>query len=131
MQFDHEKLDVYQVSIQFIGWRIAELKFQNHIRNVYDQLERASISIPLNIAEGNGKSFPKDRKRYFEIARGSAFESAACLDILFSMHILNTEQLQCGKALLHRIVSMLTRMISLLANSVHDDSEEYQIDTVT
>lgn len=56
---------------------------------VYDQLDRASTSIPLNIAEGNGKYTPKDRCRFFDIARGSAFECAAVLDVLTAKAILS------------------------------------------
>lgn len=47
-----------------------------------DQWLRASQSIPLNIAEGNGKTVEADRKRYFEIARGWVLESAAIQDVL-------------------------------------------------
>jgi hypothetical protein len=47
-----------------------------------DQLDRASTSIVLNLAEGNGKRSHPDRCRYFDIARGSALECAACLDVL-------------------------------------------------
>jgi four helix bundle protein len=51
-----------------------------------DQFRRASISIPLNIAEASGKVSPSDRGRFFAIARGSAMECAAildCVQILF------------------------------------------------
>lgn len=128
IRFDHEKLDVYQISIRFIEWRVFEVKYRSSIQAIYNQLERASISIPLNIAEGNGKSSFKDRKRFFEVSRGSAFECAACLDILFSMKVLNQDQLSSGKQLLHRIVSMLSRMISNLANSVQEGEPPYESD---
>ncbi len=49
---------------------------------VRDQLDRASTSIVLNLAEGNGKFTPPDRCRFFDIARGSALECAAALDVL-------------------------------------------------
>ena len=54
-RFGHETLNVYQESIRFITW-INEL-LENIPKNlsVHNQLERASTSIPLNIAEGNGK----------------------------------------------------------------------------
>ncbi len=128
MRFDHEKLDVYRASLQFIEWRIRELKFHSNIRAIFDQLERASISILLNIAEGNGKTSYKDRKRFFEISRGSALECSACLDILLTMKILNSDQIKTGKELLFRIVSMLSRMISILANSVQEETPIYEIE---
>ena len=70
--FDHERLEVYQEAIAFIAWLSALLDGTVRIGGVKDQLDRASTSIPLNIAEGNGKYAPKDRCRFFDIAHGSA-----------------------------------------------------------
>ena len=75
-----------------------------------DQLDRASTSIPLNIAEGNGKRTPKDRCRYLNTARGSALESAACLDVLVARRALTAVQAEPGKRLLLRVVEMTTRL---------------------
>jgi four helix bundle protein len=66
--FDHEKLKVYHKSIDFITWVhkvLLNIKMKNP---TIDQFERASDSIALNIAEGNGKYSAKDRCRYFDIA---------------------------------------------------------------
>jgi len=72
MQFGHEQLDVYQVSIRYVTWAYQVAKSLKGIdRPARDQLLRASQSIPLNIAEGNGKGTNADRRRFFEIARGS------------------------------------------------------------
>jgi hypothetical protein len=62
--FDHEKLEVYREAIAFNGWLSALLEGAGRIGDVKDQLDRASTSIPLNIAEGNGKYAPKDRCRF-------------------------------------------------------------------
>src|SRR5262249_3527878 len=80
--FDHEKLDVYQEAIAFVAWVSPVLESLTRAGDVKDQLDRASTSIPLNIAEGNGKYSWKDRCRSFDIATGSAFECAAGLDVL-------------------------------------------------
>ena len=80
--FDHEKLDVYQEAIAFCGWVGEFLAPISAKAAVKGQLDRASTSIPLNIAEGNGKFSAKDRARFLEMARGSALECAACLDVL-------------------------------------------------
>jgi hypothetical protein len=61
--FDHERLEVYQEAIAFIAWLSAALDLAVRIGDVKDQLDRASTSIPLNIAEGNGKYALKDRCR--------------------------------------------------------------------
>src|SRR5205085_6566055 len=80
--FDHEKLDVYQEAIAFCGW-VGELLGQISAKAAAkDQLDRALNSLPLNLAEGNGKFSAVDRARFLEIARGSALECAACLDVL-------------------------------------------------
>ena len=74
---------------------------------------RASQSIPLNIAEGNGKPPSADRKRFFRIALGSAFECAATIDVLMACEAIDAETGNDGKRLLVRIVSMLVKMTSL------------------
>ena len=80
--FDHEKLKVYQSAIGFINWSTDLLTQVNAKAAVKDQLDRASTSVPLNIAEGNGKFAIRDRCRFLDFARGSALECAACLDVL-------------------------------------------------
>src|ERR1051325_2582372 len=81
-QFDHEKLHVYQKSLAFLMWLTPLLDRISPRIAVVDQLDRASTSIPLNIAEGNGKFTSPDRCRFFDNARGSTLESAAALDVL-------------------------------------------------
>src|SRR5438105_4025490 len=103
--FDHEKLEVYREAIAFIAWLSAILG------DVKDQLDRASTSIPLNIAEGNGKYAPKDRCRFFDIAHGSALECAAGLDVLVAKAKLTPDQIRPGKEHLQRIVRMLIGLI--------------------
>jgi four helix bundle protein len=78
--FDHEKLDVYRVSVEFVAWAYHRAKsLEGPDRHARDQLLRASQSIPLNIAEGNGKLPSPDRLRSWRIALGSALECAAML----------------------------------------------------
>ena len=73
MQLGHEKRDAYHVSIQHVAWAYEVAKRLRGIdRPAQDQLLRALQSIPLNIAAGNGKGTNADRRRFFEIARGSA-----------------------------------------------------------
>lgn len=109
--FDHEKLDVYQLSLKFVTWvyQLAK-KLSGLNRHARDQLVRSSQSITQNIAEGNGKRSLVDRQRYFEISRGSAFECAATLDILYCCEAITSEERLTGKQLLHRIVCMLSKM---------------------
>jgi len=134
--FDHERLDVYRVSIEFVTWsyRLAcELKgFDRHAR---DQLLRSSQSIPLNIAEGNGKLPSADRKRFQRIALGSALEGAATLDVLVACGAIDLKRANEGKFLLNRIVSMLTKMVSkalYVSDGVENEyAYEYEYDRVS
>jgi four helix bundle protein len=116
--FDHEKLEVYREAIAFSGWLSALLEGTVRVGEVKDQLDRASTSIPLNIAEGNGKYAPKDRCRFFDIAHGSALECAAGLDILVAKAKLTPEQIRPGKERLQKIVRMLMGLIK--RNSTRD-----------
>jgi four helix bundle protein len=109
--FHHEKLSVYTKSISFIIIVNTLLDNISKQHAVHNQLERASTSIPLNIAEGNGKSSLRDRCRFLEIARGSALESAACLDVLEAKGLITPEQKDEAKMQLVEIVSMLIGLI--------------------
>ena len=109
--FDHEKLDVYQEAIAFCGW-VGELLGEISAKAAAkDQLDRASTSLPLNIAEGNGKFSTVDRARFLEIARGSALECAACLDVLTVRKLVATDPILPAKESLVRIVNMLMGML--------------------
>ncbi len=111
--FDHDRLDVYRLSIDYVASSFAIAKDLNGChRHARDQWLRAAQSIPLNIAEGNGKRSLKDRSRFLDIARGSALECVAIQDVLAATDGLNDERHRQLKRMLHRIVSMLTRLIA-------------------
>ena len=109
--FDHEKLDVYREAINFCGWVGEFLASISAKAAAKDQLDRASTSIPLNIAVGNGKFSARDRARFFEMARGSALECAACLDVLVVRKLVKEEPLAAQKERLVRIVEMLVGLL--------------------
>jgi len=94
--FDHEKLQVYQRSLSFIAWVTDILEQCPAKAAVLGQLDRASASIPLNIAEGNGRHTSADRCRFFDIARGSALECAAALDVLVAKRLRTAEDITDG-----------------------------------
>jgi four helix bundle protein len=121
--FDHEKLEVYQESLRFIGWLEPLLENLPKSLSVREQLDRASTSIPLNLAEGNGKFTKPDRCRFFDISRGSALECAAALDVLVAKN--RFADVMSGKERLRAIVSMLIGLIR--ANSdyrLHEGEQE-------
>src|SRR5437762_13205843 len=128
--FDHEKLDVYREAITCCGWVGEFLAAISSKAAAKDQLDRASTSIPLNIAEGNGKFSSKDRARFLEMARGSALECAACLDVLLVRKLASEEQVILSKERLARIVQMLIgllRKFSERAGVLREEESGYLI----
>ena len=108
---DHEKLEVYQVARQ-LSREVARLrkKAQRGRADLMDQLLRATASVPLNIAEGNGESQPARRAYFFRISRASATEVSAALDHMVDMELLKEEDIAAAKTLVVRIVSMLVKL---------------------
>ena len=135
IHFDHEKLDVYREAINFCGWVGEFLASISAKAAAKDQLDRASTSIPLNIAEGNGKFSARDRARFFEMTRGSAVECAACLDVLVVRKLAKEEPVAAQKERLVRIVEMLVGLLrrfsdraDVLREEAPDYSSEYEHD---
>jgi four helix bundle protein len=129
--FDHEKLDVYREAIAFCGWAGEFLAAISAKAAAKDQLDRASTSIPLNIAECNRKFSARDRARFFEMARGSAHECAACLDVLLARKLAIEQQVAEQKERLARIVQMLIgllRKFSERAGVLREEQPEYLVD---
>jgi len=126
--FDHEKLKVYQRSLDFVDFTEDLLSSIPKSLSAWDQLDRASTSIPLNIAEGNGKFTGKDRCRFFDIARGSALECAAVLDVLARRRKIESTSAENGKAILLEVVSMMVGLIrSQNSDRLHEDQADYNL----
>jgi four helix bundle protein len=123
--FDHEKLKVYQKSLEYLEWITLVLDNIKPKLSITDQIERASQSILLNIAEGNGKYSGKDKCRYFDIARGSSLECAACLDVMLKKKIIDDVTLTKGKLQLKEIVSMLIGLIKANSDRVYETDKNY------
>lgn len=75
-----------------------------------DQLQRAGLSVPLNIAEGAGESSTSEKARFYRIAKRSATECSSILDVCKQLQIISEDLYAKGRALLLRIVAMLTKM---------------------
>jgi len=131
--FDHEKLDVYQLELSFIAWVTPLLRdIRNEAgvetREVRDQLDRASVSALLNTAEGNGRRQRQVRAKFFDDARGSATECAACLDALVAKAVCTHDRVSPGKQMLFRIAQMLTKLVQLYSDDpmVREPEEGYR-----
>jgi four helix bundle protein len=103
-----DRLDVYRVGLEF--QRLVTEATKSVRGELRSQLERASLSITLNTAEGFARRSASDRRHFYSIARGSALECAAVLDVLFSRGSLTLNDLRRGRSMLVRVIQMLTRL---------------------
>jgi len=114
---DAEKLRVYQLAVEFQTLSASLVPRQRGVllATLRDQLDRASVSIVLNIAEGAGRFSPPDKARFYAIARGSATECGALVDLLLARRLVSAPTHQAARALVVRIVQMLTRLAASMA----------------
>jgi four helix bundle protein len=111
MAFDHERLDVYRIALDFVVEANEVIVALPPGRGyLADQLQRAATSVPLNIAEGAGEFCPNDKARFYRIAKRSATECAAVLDVCLRLGLIATERHRTARELLIRIASMLTQL---------------------
>ena len=125
MPLSHENLRVYQVSIQFIAWTQPIIEKMPARISARHQLERASTSIPLNLAEGNAKFSNRDRLRFWQIAQGSAFECSACLDVLVARDVLPAVEATKGKEQLMDIVNMIVGLRKRFGTALEEEMAGY------
>jgi len=109
---DAEKLEVYALALELHAF--AASKVPTLSRVLKDQLERASLSVVLNIAEGGGRRSRKDKSRHYTYARGSATEVAACFDVLKIRKLAPASECARGRTLAIRVVQMLTKLCASL-----------------
>jgi four helix bundle protein len=110
-QFSYQRLEVYQVARRALALSIENRQCWRGLPGeVGPQFERAMLSVVNNIVEGAGRVSPADQRRHYQIARGSATEAAACLDIA---GLYGAVPKALGDELtgyLFRVVQMLSKM---------------------
>ena len=106
-----QNLHVYRCGIEFLA---LSAKIQGQLgkgdAELRDQLRRASLSIPLNIAEASGRVSANDRAKFFAVARGSTMECGAILDCIEILHPCCQEEVTKSRVLIQRIVEMLSKL---------------------
>ena len=107
--FGHEKFGAYKYAIEFaaLASDIIE-KVPPGYGKLIDQLRRAAISVPLNIAEGSGKTTESHKRQHYAIARGEAMECAAIVDVLLCLRMIECSTAQCAKELLKKVAAILS-----------------------
>jgi four helix bundle protein len=113
MSLDHTKLDVYHCALELLDCldRIIE-GLPTGRAHLKDQLDRAGTSIVLNIAEGAGEYSSGDKQRFYRMAKRSATETAAVIDILVRRRLVTEDSHRATTALVVRVVSMLTGLVA-------------------
>jgi four helix bundle protein len=107
---DPDRLDVYRVAREFDAFA-SRLLPRRGCASLCDQLERASSSIVLNIAEGCGRFARPEKAHFYLIARGSAMECAGAFDVALSRGLVSVAAHRHGRGMLVRVVQMLTRLV--------------------
>lgn len=110
-KLSHEKLIVYEKSIQFLALSAAlSATFPRGYAELTDQLKRAALSVPLNIAEASGRTGALDNAKHFAIARGSALECGAIMDACNALKLIEPKTYVDAKRLIVAEVSMLSKL---------------------
>lgn len=109
-QLEYERFDVYRVALEFQEM-VPRLFPRRGYAALRDQLDRASSSILLNVAEGAGRFARAEKANFYLIARGSAMESASVLDVLSSRGVIAPAVHRHARGLLVRVTQMLTKLV--------------------
>jgi four helix bundle protein len=122
LKLNHQNLDIYQVSKQFTihCYRFTKQLPADEKFGMTSQIRRAALSTHLNIAEGCSRKSSLERKRYYEVARGSVIEIDAALDIAQDLDYFSTyDPTELGNTMI-RCFQLLSKMISANeSNSSH------------
>lgn len=113
LQLAHTKLDIYQFSQELAleCYKISKSLPSDEKFALVQQIRRAALSVHLNIAEGSSRRSEAERKRYFEIARGSVIEIDAAIGIAYKLSYVNIKQLQALGDLIVKSFKLLSGMI--------------------
>ena len=121
--FSYRKLNVYQSSKVLVKeiYRIANLFPRNELYALGDQMRRAVVSIPSNIAEGTAKVSPREQFHFLEIAYGSLMELMCQTEIAFDLCYIDQKQFDMIESLIGDIYRMLSSMQSTLKSRIQSN----------
>jgi four helix bundle protein len=112
LPLNHKKLDVYKAAHEMLleCYKITKQLPPDERYNFISQIRRAALSVKLNIAEGASRKSAAERKRFYEVARGSLIEIDAAFEAVVDLKYVTAESLQNLGILINRCFSMLTKM---------------------
>lgn len=129
LKLNHQKLDVYSVSRSFVleCYKLTKVLPAVEKFGMISQIRRAALSVHLNIAEGSSRKSEVERKRYFEISRGSIIEIDAAIDIAFDLNYLKDftsdtladQMVRCFK-ILTGMINAVKKLITASLFTIHN-----------
>ena len=119
MEYGYKHLEVWKKAIQLVKivYALAKQLPPEEKYALSDQIRRAVVSIPSNIAEGNGRASNRDYAHFLAIARGSLYETMTQLDIAQELEFIGGDDSQRqsmneAESLAIELRKMLTAMIN-------------------
>jgi four helix bundle protein len=126
--FPHENLEVYAHALSFAELSAALVDSWPPFFAVSDQLDRATESIVTNLAKAARLRATENRINCLECSLGSVLECAACLDVAYRRHLIDSPPLQQAKQVLQRIARMEVGLRRSWSGCVKEESEPYGTD---
>jgi len=113
MSFKFERLEVWQRAIEFANamFDIADALPQRYQFSLGEQLRKASLSIPTNIAEGSGRDSPKGASYFYSISKGSVYECVSLMVMIGKRGLLDQETYQRHATEANEIAAMISGLI--------------------
>ena len=121
--FFYKKVDAYHLAKEYVIFVYSLLrKFpQYETYALCDQIRRAAVSIPSNIAEGLGRVSVKERIHFMEIAFGSLAEVSCQLDISESLGYISANELQEAEERAERLSKVMSGLKNYLATKINSN----------
>ncbi len=114
--FIFENLEVYKKSM-ILSEKVLNTTKNVKNRSINDQLSRAVLSIPLNIAEGQGRMHPREKKQFYNTAKGSLYECLPLIQICRTLNYLDAKEYEE----IYELMNGIGRMLSGLIKSVKEN----------
>ena len=122
--FFYKKVDAYHIAKEYVVFVYSLLKkfpqYENYA--LCDQVRRAAISIPSNIAEGLGRMAIKERIHFIEVAFGSLAEVSCQLDISESLGYISAEELQEAETRAEHLSKVMSGLKNYLSSKINNNS---------
>jgi four helix bundle protein len=112
MQYKFQKLEIYQLALEYIGliYDVSNRLPASENFNLKSQVTRAATSIALNIAEGSTTQSDAEQARFLGMALRSLVETVACQDIIELRNYLTTDELRFSRELASKLFAKIQSM---------------------